>query len=72
MIFFDIDQTLSNHQQAQDTAALLFLQRFSSLLPYASKEFCLCCQTVMEKHFATFMRGEITGSVLDLWKRSNH
>lgn len=60
MIFFDIDQTLINHQQAQDTAALLFLQRFSSLLPYASKEFCLCWQTVMEKHFATFMRGEIT------------
>jgi putative hydrolase of the HAD superfamily len=60
MIFFDIDQTLINHQQAQDTAALLFLQRFSSLLPYASEEFCQYWQTVMEKHFATFMRGEIT------------
>jgi predicted mannosyl-3-phosphoglycerate phosphatase (HAD superfamily) len=34
MIFFDIDQTLINHQQAQNTAALLFLQQFSSSLPY--------------------------------------
>ncbi len=60
MIFFDIDQTLINHQQAQNTAALLFLQQFSSSLPYTSQEFCRCWQTVMEKHFATFMRGEIT------------
>jgi putative hydrolase of the HAD superfamily len=60
MIFFDIDQTLLNHQQAQNTAALLFLQRFSSLLPYVPEEFCQHWQTVMEKHFATFMQGEIT------------
>ncbi|NJR63837.1 MAG: HAD family hydrolase [Cyanobacteria bacterium CRU_2_1] len=60
MIFFDIDQTLINHQHAQDTAALLFLQRFSSLLPYASEEFCHYWQTVMKKHFATFMGGKIT------------
>jgi putative hydrolase of the HAD superfamily len=60
MIFFDIDQTLINHQQAQDTAALLFWQRFSSLLPYVSEEFCQHWQTVMEKHFTTFMQGEIT------------
>ncbi len=60
MIFFDIDQTLINHQQAQDTATLLFLQRFSSLLPYTLEEFCQCWQTVMEKHFTTFLRGEIT------------
>ncbi|MBW4619564.1 MAG: HAD family hydrolase [Cyanosarcina radialis HA8281-LM2] len=60
MIFFDIDQTLINHQQAQDTAALLFLQQFSSLLPYTSEEFCQFWQAVMERHFATFMRGEIT------------
>ncbi|MGL6341796.1 MAG: HAD family hydrolase, partial [Waterburya sp.] len=59
MIFFDIDQTLINHQQAQDTAALLFWQRFSSLLPHTSEEFCQCWQTVMKKHFATFMQGEI-------------
>jgi putative hydrolase of the HAD superfamily len=60
MIFFDIDQTLINHQQAQDTATLLFLQQFSSLLPYTSEEFCQCWQTVMEKHFTTFLRGEIS------------
>ncbi|MGL5833279.1 MAG: HAD family hydrolase, partial [Waterburya sp.] len=60
MIFFDIDQTLINHQQAQDKAALLFWQRFSFLLPHTSEEFCQCWQTVMEKHFATFMQGEIT------------
>jgi putative hydrolase of the HAD superfamily len=60
MIFFDIDQTLINHQNAQDTAALLFLQQFSSLLPYSSQEFCKRWQTVMEKNFATFTRGEIT------------
>jgi putative hydrolase of the HAD superfamily len=62
MIFFDIDQTLINHQKAQDTAVLLFLQQFSSLLPYSSQEFCKCWQVVMEKNFATFARGEITFS----------
>jgi putative hydrolase of the HAD superfamily len=60
MIFFDIDRTLINHQQAQDMAALSFLQQFSSLLPHVSEDFCQCWQTVMEKHFTTFMRGEIT------------
>jgi putative hydrolase of the HAD superfamily len=60
MIFFDIDQTLINHQQAQNTAASLFLQQFSSSLPYTPEEFCQSWQTVMEKHFATFMQGEIS------------
>jgi putative hydrolase of the HAD superfamily len=62
MIFFDIDQTLINHQKAQDTAVLLFFQQFSSLLPYSSQEFCKRWQAVMEKNFATFTRGEITFS----------
>jgi putative hydrolase of the HAD superfamily len=60
MIFFDIDQTLINHQQAQNTAASLFLQQFSSSLPHTSEEFCQRWQTVMERHFTTFMQGEIT------------
>jgi putative hydrolase of the HAD superfamily len=60
MIFFDIDQTLINHQYAQDAAALLFLKEFASLLPYSPKEFGKLWQDLMEKHFATFTRGEIS------------
>ncbi len=60
MIFFDIDQTLINHQYAQDTAAALFFQQFLSLSPYSPEEFCKHWQTVMEKHFTTFAQGEIT------------
>jgi putative hydrolase of the HAD superfamily len=60
MIFFDIDQTLINHQHAQDTAVKLFLHKFSCLLPYSPQEFCQYWQAVMEKHFATFTRGEIS------------
>lgn len=60
MIFFDIDQTLINHQHAQDTAVSLFLQKFSSLFPDSPKEFCKRWQAVMEKHFITFTRGKIT------------
>ncbi len=59
-IFFDIDRTLINHQKAQDTAALLFLQQFSSLLPFSAQEFCKCWQAVIEKNFAAFTQGEIT------------
>lgn len=60
MIFFDIDQTLINHQHAQDTAVALFLQKFFSLFPDSPEEFCKRWQAVMEKHFTTFTRGEIT------------
>jgi putative hydrolase of the HAD superfamily len=60
MIFFDIDRTLINHQHAQDTAAVLFLQYFSALLPYSPEEFCRYWQAVMKKHFTAFARGEIT------------
>jgi putative hydrolase of the HAD superfamily len=60
MIFFDIDQTLINHQHAQDAAVGLFWQKFSCLLPYSPEEFCQYWQAVMEKHFATFTQGEIT------------
>lgn len=59
MIFFDIDQTLINHQHAQDTAVALFLQKFSSSFPDSPEEFCQRWQAVMEKHFTTFTRGEI-------------
>jgi putative hydrolase of the HAD superfamily len=60
MIFFDIDRTLINHQHAQDAAVKLFWQKFSVLLPYSPGEFGKHWQAVMEKHFATFTRGEIT------------
>jgi putative hydrolase of the HAD superfamily len=59
MIFFDIDQTLINHQHAQDAAALLFLKQFAHLLPYSPKDFGKLWQSLMKKHFATFTRGEI-------------
>jgi FMN phosphatase YigB (HAD superfamily) len=60
MIFFDIDQTLINHQHAQDAAVRLFWQKFSFLLPDSPEEFGEHWQAVMEKHFATFTRGEIS------------
>jgi putative hydrolase of the HAD superfamily len=59
MIFFDIDQTLINHQHAQDAAALLFLKQFAHLLPYSPGELRKLWQILMEKHFAAFTRGEI-------------
>jgi FMN phosphatase YigB (HAD superfamily) len=46
MIFFDIDQTLINHQYAQDMAAALFFQQFLSLSPYSPAEFYKHWQTV--------------------------
>jgi putative hydrolase of the HAD superfamily len=60
MIFFDIDQTLINHQHAQDAAVRLFWQKFAFLLPDSPEEFGKHWQAVMEKHFATFTRGEIS------------
>jgi putative hydrolase of the HAD superfamily len=60
MIFFDIDQTLLDHQQAQDMAAELFLQQFPSSYSKSPEEFSQYWQTVAEKHLAPFMRGEIT------------
>jgi putative hydrolase of the HAD superfamily len=60
MIFFDIDRTLLDHQQAQNTAALLFWQQFPSLISNSPEEFSKYWQTVSEKHLATFMQGEIT------------
>jgi putative hydrolase of the HAD superfamily len=59
-IFFDVDRTLIDHQHAQNTAALLFLKKFLPLLPYSPREFNQLWQAVMEKHFATFVRGEIS------------
>ncbi len=60
MIFFDIDQTLLDHQQAQDLSAVLFSQHFPSLDSQSPEEFSQHWQTVAEKHLATFLRGEIT------------
>ncbi len=59
MIFFDIDRTLLDHQQAQDKAAELFLQQFPSLCFKSPEEFSQYWQTVAEKHLATFLCGEI-------------
>jgi putative hydrolase of the HAD superfamily len=60
MIFFDVDGTLVDHQGAQDCAALLFLEQFAHVLPHPAEGFCTVWQSVMEKHWESFARGEIT------------
>jgi putative hydrolase of the HAD superfamily len=56
MIFFDIDQTLINHQHAQDAAVELFWQKFAFLLPDSPEEFGKHWQAVMEKRFAIYLQ----------------
>lgn len=60
MVFFDIDDTLLAHSDAEKSAALLFLKRFSQQLAYKEEEFCKLWTFVMEKHFNDFLAGKIS------------
>lgn len=60
MIFFDIDDTLVTHSQAQSQAARLFWEAFSDRLPYSQQEFPAVWDTVMQKHFAAFAAGQVS------------
>lgn len=57
-ILFDVDDTLVDHSGAERAAALHFLRRFSSVLPYAEEEFVALWHRATEKHFASFNAGE--------------
>ena len=60
MIFFDIDDTLVTHSQAQSQAARLFWEAFADRLPYSQPEFPAVWDAVMQKHFAAFAAGQIS------------
>lgn len=60
MIFFDIDDTLVTHSQAQKLAAQLFWAEFTTRLPYTRQEFPAVWDVVMRKLFATFAAGQIS------------
>ena len=60
MIFFDIDDTLVTHSQAQSQAARLFWKEFSARLPHTEQEFPAVWDAVMQKHFAAFAAGEVS------------
>ena len=60
MIFFDIDDTLVTHSQAQSQAARLFWEAFADRLPYSQPEFPAVWDAVMRTHFAAFAAGQIS------------
>jgi putative hydrolase of the HAD superfamily len=57
-VLFDVDDTLIDHSGAERTAALHFLRRFSTMLPYAEEEFFSLWHRATERHFASFNAGE--------------
>lgn len=60
MLFFDIDDTLVTHGQAQRQAAGLFWEAFADRLPYSQEDFPAVWDAVMQKHFAAFAAGEVS------------
>ncbi len=60
MIFFDIDDTLVTHSQAQSRAARMFWEAFADRLPCSQEDFPGVWDAVMQKHFAAFAAGQIS------------
>lgn len=64
MIFFDIDGTLIDHAGASAAASLIFFDQFSAAIPFRRDEFPATWETILNKHFDRFCRGE-----LSLWEQ---
>ncbi len=60
MIFFDIDDTLLAHSEAEKQGARLFLKHFSDFLVYSEEEFCTLWNSMTEKYFSSFLSGKIS------------
>jgi len=64
MIFFDIDGTLIDHASASAQASLSLFDHFSGQVPFNRDEFPAAWETILNKHFNRFCRGEIS-----LWEQ---
>lgn len=60
MIFFDIDGTLIDHLSASAAASLALYDRYPGEIPFAREEFPAIWESIMDRHFDRFCRGELT------------
>jgi putative hydrolase of the HAD superfamily len=60
MIFFDIDGTLIDHLSASAAASLALHDHFSGQIPFRRDEFPAAWESIMDRHFSRFTRGEIS------------
>ena len=60
MIFFDIDGTLIDHASASAAASLILYDQFPEEIPFAPEHFPRTWETILNKHFDRFCRGEIS------------
>jgi len=64
MIFFDIDGTLIDHLSASSAACLALYDHFAGQIPFSRDEFPAAWESIMDRHFNRFTRGEIS-----LWEQ---
>ncbi len=60
MIFFDIDGTLIDHLSASAEASLALYDSFPGQIPFPREEFPAAWESIMDRHFDRFCRGEIS------------
>jgi putative hydrolase of the HAD superfamily len=60
MIFFDIDGTLIDHLSASADASLALFDRFPGEIPFTRDEFPTAWESIMDRHFDRFCRGELS------------
>ena len=60
MIFFDIDDTLLDNQNAELSAAKDFHGLYEDIFPISSDEFALNWQRITEKHVQRYIAGELS------------
>lgn len=64
MIFFDIDGTLIDHLSASAAASLALYDQFPGQIPFTRAAFPAIWESIMDRHFTRFCRGEIS-----LWEQ---
>jgi putative hydrolase of the HAD superfamily len=64
MVFFDIDGTLIDHLHASAAASLALYDQFAGQIPFPRDEFPVAWESIMDRHFTRFTRGEIS-----LWEQ---
>ncbi len=60
MIFFDIDGTLIDHLSASSAASLALYDQFPGQIAIPRDEFPAAWESIMDRHFNRFARGEIS------------
>jgi putative hydrolase of the HAD superfamily len=60
MIFFDIDETLLDHEFAEKMGALDFLHKHADVLPIEDREFVKVWNTLASKYFERYLANEIS------------